>query len=168
MPREFNYNENLDKIIAQIKKGAFLTVKSDDRINTMTIGWAGFGVMWNRPVITVLVRKSRHTYGLMENADNFTVSVPVDIDLRKALTYCGTYSGRDIDKIKEMKLTLGKSKSVETPIIKDCNYHYECKLIYSQPMDPNLLDKDILSKNYPIDDYHTFYIGEILESYITD
>ena len=168
MIKEFNYNENLEKVLSQIKKGAFLTVKSGDKINTMTIGWASFGVSWNKPIMMVMVRKSRYTYDLIENVDNFTVSVPIDIDLRKALTYCGTYSGRDVDKIKEMNLTLKKSKKIDAPIIKNCNYHYECKILYSQKMNPDALDVNVLNKNYPIDDYHTFYVGEILQSYITE
>ena len=168
MLKEFNYNENLEKVLEQIKKGAFLTVKSNDKINTMTIGWASFGIFWNKPIMVVMVRKSRYTYSLIENVDNFTVSVPIGIDLKKELAYCGTYSGRDVDKIKEMKLNLGKSKKIDAPIIKDCNYHYECKILYSQKMNPEALDKNILSKNYPIDDYHTFYIGERLQTYIID
>ena len=31
----------------RIKKGAFLTVKSGNGVNTMTIGWAAFGFVWN-------------------------------------------------------------------------------------------------------------------------
>lgn len=134
----------------------------------MTIGWASFGIVWNKPILMVMVRKSRHSYGIIEKADNFTVSVPVNMDLKKALTYCGTYSGRDVDKFKEMNLNLKKSKKVDTPIIKECNYHYECKIVFKQDMDPKELKEDIRTKNYPIDDFHTLYFGEIVESYISD
>lgn len=108
MFREIKYNEDLDIVLDQIRKGAFLTVKSGDKLNTMTIGWATFGIIWNKPILMVLVRKSRHTHEIIENASDFTVSVPVNKDLKKALSFCGSYSGRDIDKIKEAKLTTKK------------------------------------------------------------
>lgn len=165
---EILYNKDLDIVLDQIKKGAFLTVKSGDDVNTMTIGWATFGIIWNKPILMVMVRKSRHTFDIIEKGDSFTVSVPVNLNLKKALAYCGTYSGRDVDKFKEMSLTLKKAKSVESPIIKECNYQYECKILFSQGMDENSLDLEIKKKNYPIDDYHTLYFGEIIESYILD
>ena len=168
MTKEIVYNENLQEVLDQIRRGAFLTVKSGKDTNTMTIGWANFGIVWNKPILMVMVRKSRHSYGIIEKADNFTVSVPVNMDLKKALTYCGTYSGRDVDKFKEMNLNLKKSKKVDTPIIKECNYHYECKIVFKQDMDPKELKEDIRTKNYPIDDFHTLYFGEIVESYISD
>ena len=39
-------------------QGALLTVKSKDKLNTMTIGWATLGRVWNKPIMTVLVRFS--------------------------------------------------------------------------------------------------------------
>jgi hypothetical protein len=47
-----------------IKKGAFLTVKAGDAVNTMTIGWATMGHIWRKDVLMVAVRKSRHTFGI--------------------------------------------------------------------------------------------------------
>ncbi|TJX14059.1 flavin reductase family protein [Tissierella creatinini] len=168
MTKDIKYNWNLELVLDQIRRGAFLTVKSGEETNTMTIGWASFGVIWNKPILMVMVRKSRHSYEIIERSDNFTVSVPLDKDLKKALAYCGTYSGRDVNKFKEMNLTLKESKTVETPIIRDCNYNYECKIVFKQNMNPKNLHQDILQRNYPIDDFHTLYFGEIVESYLTD
>lgn len=168
MKKNIPYNENLDKVLDQIKKGAFLTVKSGDILNTMTIGWASFGIIWNKPILMVMVRKSRYTYNIIEKADNFTVSVPINVDLKKALVYCGTYSGRDVDKFKEANLTQKKSQVVISPIIKDCDYHYECKILFSQPMNSGPFDEILNKRFYPTDDLHTIYFGEIVESYILD
>lgn len=168
MTRIIKYNENLNEVLDQIGKGAFLTVKYNDLVNTMTIGWANFGIIWNKPILLVMVRKSRYTYGIIEKSHNFTVSVPVNIDLKKALSYCGTYSGRDVDKIKESNLTLKNGKSVNSPIIKECTYHYECKTIFSQPMSSDSLEESIKNRFYPTDDFHTLYFGEIIQSYILE
>ncbi|HOO44668.1 MAG TPA: flavin reductase family protein, partial [Deltaproteobacteria bacterium] len=35
-------------ITKQLQKGAFLTVKAGDALNTMTIGWGLIGFIWQR------------------------------------------------------------------------------------------------------------------------
>ena len=68
------YLKQADKLMERIKAGAFLTVKADDAVNTMTIGWATIGYIWQKPVFMVAVRDSRHTFTLLEKTDNFTVT----------------------------------------------------------------------------------------------
>lgn len=162
---KMEFNEYLDEVVEKIKTGAFLTVKYQDKINTMTIGWATFGVFWNRPIAIVAVRKSRYTYELIQDSDNFTLSIPSTSDFKKALSFAGTYSGRDLDKIKKLNLTLKKSNIVDTPVIGNCDYYFECKKIFSQEMNPINLDKGIENKFYQVENYHTFYFGEIVDCY---
>ena len=162
-----NFTEHFEKGMEFLRtQGAFLTVKSGDKVNTMTIGWGSIGYEWNRPIFTVLVRKSRYTYELIENSDNFTVSIPLSRDLKNALAVCGSKSGRDIDKFKECNLSLEKSRKVDTPIIGECELYYECKIVYKQEMNSELLSKDIVESAYKTGDYHTLYYGEIVETYI--
>lgn len=79
---ERNYLENIDVLMERIKKGAFLTVKADGIINTMTIGWATIGYLWQRPVFMVAVRDSRYTFKLIEKTGNFTVTIPKSLKFR--------------------------------------------------------------------------------------
>jgi flavin reductase (DIM6/NTAB) family NADH-FMN oxidoreductase RutF len=156
-----------DSIGKIFKKGAFLTVKSGNALNTMTIGWATFGTVWNKRIMMVAVRSTRHTFGIIESATDFTVTVPA-VDMREELAVCGTKSGRDIDKFKVCKLEIADSRKVASPVIKTPGRHYECKIIYKSAMDPARLDKDYDSSVYPLKDYHTLYFGEILACYETD
>ncbi|AAO35630.1 flavin reductase family protein [Clostridium tetani] len=161
------FEETLGRAIDLIKeKGAFLTIKDDDKVNTMTIGWANIGYQWRMPIFSVMVRKSRYTYELIEKASEFTVSIPVDVNLKKELTFCGSKSGRDVDKIKECNLKLEKGKKIETPIIDNCEMHFECKILYKEAMVKENLSEDIKDKFYKDGDYHTFYYAEILDCYI--
>jgi flavin reductase (DIM6/NTAB) family NADH-FMN oxidoreductase RutF len=153
--------------INKIKKGAFLTVKTGNVFNTMTIGWAAFGVVWSKPIMMVAVRSSRHTFGLIEAAGDFTVTVPAG-DMHKETAYCGSKSGRDVDKFKMCNLKTADSRQVASPIIKTGGRHYECNIIYKSAMDPVHLDKNYDSSLYPKKDYHTLYFGEILACYETD
>jgi len=166
--REVTFQELSQDFLTQLVKGAFLTVKQDDFVNTMTIGWGNVGFIWNKPVMMVPVRYSRHTYKMIDTVDTFTVSVPVNKDLKEALAFCGTKSGRDFDKIKECNLTLSPGQLVDTPIISDCDLQVECRIVYKQAMEPGTLSSDIKEMKYPNGDYHVMYYGEIVKAYYLD
>lgn len=165
--KSVDYSEMSADLMNKIKKGAFLTVKAGEKLNTMTIGWAMIGFVWRKPVMMVAVRFTRHTYGIMEKADDFTVTVPLE-DMLKETTFCGTKSGRDVDKFKECHLATSDSRHVISPIIKAKGRHYECKIVYKSALDPANLDEDYKTAVYPAKDYHTLYFGEILACYETD
>ena len=165
--KDVDYMSVADDTINKIKKGAFLTVKAGTMLNTMTIGWATLGVVWNKPIMMVAVRSSRHTFGIIEAAKDFTVTVPAG-DMKKETAFCGSKSGRDVDKFKMCNLETTASRQVSSPIIKTAGRHYECKIFYKSPMDPAHLDKENDSSIYPNKDYHTLYFGEILACYEID
>ena len=158
--KKVEYMSVADQVINQIKKGAFLTVKYGSDLNTMTIGWATIGLVWQKPIFMVAVRDSRHTFTIIENADDFTVSVPLK-NMTDEIRFCGTKSGRDMDKFKECNLTIKDSQNVFSPIIDVRGIHFECKIVLKSAMDPRFLI-DEYEKLYPDKDYHTLYFGEIL------
>ncbi|MBA7553592.1 Flavoredoxin [subsurface metagenome] len=165
--KNVNYLSVAEEVMQQIKsKGAFLIAKSkdDEKINVMTIGWAAIGFMWKKPIMTVMVRKSRFTHHIIEKASSFTVGIPTD-DLKEALNFCGTKSGRDFDKFKECNLTIVPAQKVDTPIINISGFHYECKIVYKSKMNPDFLCKEYKENVYADNDYHTFYFGEIVACY---
>jgi flavin reductase (DIM6/NTAB) family NADH-FMN oxidoreductase RutF len=161
-----DYLVSAERAMKQIEKGAFLTVLAGDKVNIMTIGWASIGFLWGSPMLTVLVRKSRHTWNIMERAADFTVSVPL-VDAQKALEICGTLSGRKVDKREKSGLEFFPAETVKTPIIDIPGIHYECRIVYKTPLDPPMLTESY-KHLYPEKDYHTIYFGEIVYSYSTE
>jgi len=165
--KERGYLEQTDTLMERIKKGAFLTVKAGEKVNTMTIGWATIGYIWQRPIFMIAVRDSRHTFSLLEKTDNFTVSIPAGDEQNKALMFCGTKSGREFDKFKQCDLQQKQARHAESPIIDIPGVHYECKIVYKSAMDDAFLERS-LEKLYPQKDYHTLYYGEIVACYETE
>jgi flavin reductase (DIM6/NTAB) family NADH-FMN oxidoreductase RutF len=160
-----DYAAAAPEVMAQMRSGggAFLTVQAGDDINTMTIGWAAIGFIWGRPMMSVLVRRTRHTFGIIERAEDFTVSVPL-AGMKKELEFCGTKSGRNVDKFTECGLDLTPSVKVHTPVISCPGVHYECHIVYKSPLEPaNLIEE--YRHLYPLKDYHTIYYGEIMQCY---
>ncbi|MDG5815983.1 flavin reductase family protein [Chitinispirillales bacterium ANBcel5] len=161
--QQVDYMAIADEAMSQIRKGAFLTVQAGDDLNVMTIGWASLGHIWGRPIMTILVRKSRHTFKIIEKTDEFTVSVP-SVDMSEQLAFCGSESGRDHDKFKKCSMEIFPGKKVRTPVINVPGTHFECKIVYKSPMDPgNLVES--YKHLYPQKDYHTIYYGEIVNSF---
>ena len=129
--------------------------------NTMTVAWGSIGLMWWKLFAQVVVRPVRYTYEFMEKYDTFTLSVLPD-KYRKAMQFCGSATGRGIDKIKEAGLTAEASTKVGAPSIREAEMIFECRKIYFEDFKrENFLDPEIES-NYPNRDYHRTYYGEIL------
>jgi len=162
----YSFEEHNDKVFTQLPKGAFLTTKADGKVNSMTIGWGNVSVIWYKKVFMVYVRYSRETYNFIEKANEFTVSFPINVDMKKELAYCGTKSFREVDKIKEMGIELDEPKVINTPVIKKCDLHFECKVIYKQAIEPGLVPDFAKEKYYNgNNDYHICYYGEIVAKY---
>jgi flavin reductase (DIM6/NTAB) family NADH-FMN oxidoreductase RutF len=161
--RDIDFMAAYEGVMKQIKEGAFLTVKTGEGLNTMTIGWATIGFAWKKPIMMVMVRNSRHTYRLIEKAADFTVSVPT-VNMKKEIAFCGTKSGRDVDKFKECRLKTAASQKVGSPIIQLPGIHFECRIVYKNAIDPASLTREY-DQIYPEKDYHTLYFGEIQACY---
>ena len=163
----FDYAGTLCKAL---KKGVLLTVRRGEEVNTMTIGWGAIGVDWARPVFTAYVRESRHTKKMLDEAGEFTVNVPLDDSCAKILGYCGSKSGRDTDKIKDLGLTLVESDVVSAPGIAQLPLTLECRVLNSQEQDISQLPEAITARYYPAagegPDLHTLYYGEIVNAYL--
>lgn len=160
-----DYTKNLEEVYKHLfDEGGFLTVKSGDIVNSMTISWGSIGQFWNKLVFMVLVRPTRYTYNLLEAEDNFTVSVPFGSKMSEALKICGTKSGRDTDKEKLAGLKYIPSRVVETPVVGNCDMHYECKIVYKHAEDPSLILAPEIEELYN-NDYHMIYFGEIVACY---
>ena len=173
MKRKVNVWEYAGHILEQTGKGVLLTTKADGRPNTMTIGWGTLGIEWGKPICTVFVRASRYTKALLDKNGEFTINVPMGEIDKKILSVCGTKSGRDMDKFRELGLTEEAPEVISVPGIKELPLTLECKVIYKQDQDPKAIAKEnddrYYAKGTPNEgDYHTAYYGQILAAYIIE
>lgn len=148
--------------------GILLTTAANGKVNTMTIGWGTLGMDWSRKVFIAYVRESRYTKQLLEQNGEFTVNIPCGNIDKRILSICGTKSGRDMDKISELDLTLVDSDVVSVPGIKELPLTLECKVIYKEEQDLTRIPADIIEKYYPHGDHHHVYYGEIVNAYLIE
>ena len=164
------------QICKALPKGILMTTKHNGFVDTMVIGWGHIGIEWGRPIFVAYVRESRFTKDMVENHGEFTVNVPMGEIDTNIIKICGTKSGRDIDKIKELGLHLVDSDVVDVPGIKELPLTLECKVIYKQKQDLSAIPKEILDRYYPeipgadfdgqTRDYHYAFYGEIVGAYL--
>jgi flavin reductase (DIM6/NTAB) family NADH-FMN oxidoreductase RutF len=129
--------------------------------NFMTVGWGSFGVMWGKPFALVVVRPSRHTRRYMETSDSFTLCAFPE-EYRSQLSYCGSRSGRDEDKVKATGFTPIPSRIVSAPGFDEAELIVECRKSYFDDLDPSRFLDPSIEGNYPKKDYHRMYFGEIV------
>ena len=142
------------------KKWALLTAGSIEKHNTMTISWGGLGTIWNKPVATVYVRKSRYTHEFMDDNEYFTISFYPET-FKNRLSILGSVSGRDEDKIKRACITPVKAgKSVS---FKEAEVTLVCKKLFKQELSPENIPEDIVKSMYLDNDFHDMYIGEVVD-----
>lgn len=178
MKKEIEVSDYANDILKAVKTGVLLNTKADDKVNPMTVSWGSLGIKWGKPVFTVFVRENRFTKSQLDKNPEFTMSIPYGDFDKKILGFCGTKSGRTIDKIKELNLTLETPNITSVPGIKELPLTIECKVIYKQKQDPSAIPDEIMKAMYPQDvdssfsgankDLHTIYYGEIVSAYIIE
>jgi flavin reductase (DIM6/NTAB) family NADH-FMN oxidoreductase RutF len=152
-------NENFFRLIN--KDWMLVTAGTAGKFNTMTASWGSTGILWNKPIAICFIRPHRHTFGFADQHEIFTLSF-FGNQYKDVLNYCGTHSGKDVDKIQKTGL-----KPLETPngsvTFEQARLVLECKKLYADFLkEENFLVKNLIDKNYPLKDFHKFFIGEIV------
>lgn len=173
MKREVNLWDYAGRILESTGKGVLLTTKCDGKVNTMTIGWGTLGIEWGKPICTVFVRQSRYTKELLDKTGEFTVNIPLDGCDKNVIALCGSKSGRDVDKIAELGLTLEAGETVDVPGIYQLPLTLECKVIYRQDQVLSAIEEGCRNRYYSAgtpneNDYHTAYYGLVTKAYILE
>jgi len=137
-----------------------ITAGSIRSFNTMTASWGAFGELWNKKISICFIRPVRHTYTFMEKADYYTLSF-FDEKHRDVLKFCGSRSGRDVNKVAKTGITPVETESGAV-YFDEARLVLECRKIYFSDLDPaHFLDSKI-DNEYPQKDYHRMYIGEVI------
>ena len=121
------------------------------------------GVLWGAPNAIAYIRPQRYTKEFVDSSDYFTLSF-FSPEYRKALSLCGSKSGRDIDKVKECGFTVAEAAG-GAPYFEQADLVLVCRKRMVQPMEEARIPEDIRSKWYD-GDYHIMYWGEIVEALV--
>lgn len=154
---------NLQPFTTFDPEGILLVSGDMSSANVMTISWGTFGIMWGRPVAMVMVRKTRHTWGFITQAPDFTVNW-MDESWTDAVRLCGSASGREMDKFAAAGLTPSSARIVGSPVIGESALALECKILYRHDLEQSQFLDPALLKLYSAGDYHGLFFGEVVNA----
>lgn len=150
--------ENVFDLIGE--QWMLITAGNADNFNTMTASWGGLGFLWNAPVAYIFIRPQRFTFQFVEASDYFTLCF-FEPEHKKILSYCGSHSGKDVDKIKTSGLIPAITSSGNI-YFEQAKLVLECRKLYHDDIDPSNFAEDSIQRNYPLRDYHRMYIGKVI------
>ena len=110
-----------------------LVTAGDDQTgwNTMTASWGHLGYIWQRPTAICYIRPQRYTRQFADREPLYSLSFFPE-GYKKQLSYLGSHSGRDEDKVKTVGLT---------PVFGDGYTYFEeaklvlvCRKLYQAPL----------------------------------
>lgn len=151
--------ENVVSLIGD--RWMLVTAGSPEKCGTMTASWGGIGVLWGNPSATIYIRPQRNTKQFIDRNEYFTLTFFSE-EYRKALSFCGSETGWKVDKVKECGFTVLEGEGA-APYFDEAELVLVCRKRYTQVMDENAIADDVKEKFYQEQDYHTMYIGEIVE-----
>ena len=135
-----------------------VTCGPPDKPNIITLAWVGT-LCSHPPTVGISIRPSRHSHGLVKQHGEFAVNLPT-ADMAKVTDYCGTVSGRKVDKFAATGLTSSPSKALETVVIAECPLNIECKVTQVLSLGTHDLflgevvavqvDENILNEQFPV------------------
>lgn len=165
--KEINPTDISENAFELIGRDWMLVTSGDStRLNTMTASWGGVGILWNKNVAFTFIRPQRYTLEFIDQNEYYTLSFLEDGN-RDTLMFCGRNSGRDVDKIKERELIPVFDENA--PYFEQAKLVLVCRKLYKQAMIPDsFVDTALIEKNYPDNDFHYTFVGEIVKVLVKD
>ena len=111
---------------------ALVTVSDGERDNVLTVGWTG--ILATHPATTnVSIRPSRHSHELLLKSGEFVIHLPSS-RLARQVDYCGTFTGKKVDKFEKCGFTKEPADTVGAPRIAECPVAIECRVTERVPL----------------------------------
>jgi len=102
------------------------------------------------PMIGIGVHPWLYSHSLIESTGEFVVNIPTAALVEK-VAYCGSTSGREVDKFKGAGLTPLPASKVKPPLIAECPVNLEC----------------VVRQKLPLGAHHLF-LGEVVATHVDD
>lgn len=115
----------------------------------IALGWK-MRTSSNPLMFAIAIGKKRYSHELILQNREFVLAIP-GANLSRQVMFCGTHTGRKINKFQETGLTPLPASRVQPPLIQECLANHECKVVST------LETGD-----------HTIFVGKVLATWITD
>jgi flavin reductase (DIM6/NTAB) family NADH-FMN oxidoreductase RutF len=104
-----------------------VTCKNGDKDNIVTLAWHS-PLSHKPPLYGISVSSNRFSHKMISDSKEFGINF-IDNNLRGEALYCGTHTGKIVDKFKETGLNRKRAKSIKAPLIREAVAWIECKVV---------------------------------------
>ena len=116
--------------------------------NIIPLGWSMI-TSFVPPMMAISIGHSRYSHEIINKTKEFILAYPNE-DMGKEVLYCGTHSGREVDKFKETGLKSSPAKLVKPPLLTEAVANFECKVVSQSDTGD-----------------HTIFAGEVVTAYVS-
>lgn len=102
-------------------------VDESGKPNIITVGAASI-CSSNPPTVGVAIGTMQYSLGLIQQSGDFGVNLPRRDQLWQT-DFCGSHSGRDMNKFEAVGFTVQQPAVIKSPLIAECPVSMECKVI---------------------------------------
>lgn len=92
--------------------------------NIITLAWVGV-VCSKPPTVSIAIRRGKYSNQLIKSSGEFVLNLATEA-LLKETDYCGSVSGKDVDKWEKTGLTPISATRVKAPLITQSPINLEC------------------------------------------
>ncbi|MHB1006199.1 MAG: flavin reductase family protein [Chloroflexota bacterium] len=104
-----------------------VTAARGELLDATTVAWT-MPLSLDPLLIGVAVFPYHFAHELIGGGDEFAINVICE-DILKQARFCGTVSGREVDKFKQTGLTPYEATEIRAPLIEECIGHLECGVV---------------------------------------
>lgn len=101
-------------------------IDAQNKPNAIALGWK-MTTSHQPPMVAISIAPQRYSHDVIHETGEFVLSIPGE-DMAEAVMFCGTRSGRNIDKFQEAGLTALPAKEVKAPLVGEALANLECKV----------------------------------------
>ncbi|MHB0878874.1 MAG: flavin reductase family protein [Anaerolineae bacterium] len=100
--------------------------RADGFVDVMPAGWV-MRASGAPPMFAVAVNRANYTNDLIRGSGEFVLAFP-SAGMGSTVQFCGSRSGRSVDKVREGGLGTTPALHLATPLLADAYLNFECKL----------------------------------------
>ena len=103
-----------------------VTRRADGFVDVMPAGWV-MRASGMPPMFAIAVNRANYTNDLIREAAEFVLAFP-SVRMSSVVSFCGSHTGRDTDKVAATGLRLQPATVLATPLLAEAFVAFECRL----------------------------------------
>ncbi len=119
--------------------------------NILTVAAVSFFSFGRSPMIMIGIVPNRYSFELIKKTGDFSINIPTP-KLLEEVKFCGSKSGREVNKFEATKLTPCKAKQISSFLVEECPVSLECEIVHTLDLDGT----------------HVWFVGKIVAAYVRE